>query len=232
MKTKISLLISLIALICVSCQEEGLKLYSGGHFIQFAKENTDSIRLSFLSSPASENSSTGTKSIVTPVIMEIVGLASDRDLTYALTIDTARTTASAEQYDLPEKTVIRAGHYQDTCYVRLINTPDLDTKKVRLVLKLKPTQDLALGEVEKSENIIWFTNSVERPDWWTTDVEELYLGTYSDKKYKLFMEVTGESDLTGATESALRSYAIQFKQYLSEHPTLDEDGQYMSVPVL
>ena len=38
-----------------------------------------------------------------------------------------------------------------------------------------------------------------QPDWWTSVVIKSYLGKYSDKKYQLLIEVTGESDFSACT---------------------------------
>ena len=76
---------------------------------------------------------------------------------------------------------------------------------------------------------------VARPEWWDSDVELYYLGSYSQKKFVLFLEVV-DTDLTDATDSEIRNAALKFKQYLIDHEgepeTIDEDGQPMTVPVL
>ena len=103
------------------------------------------------------------------------------------------------------------------------------------MIRLETTSDLAIGKLENSVAILQFSNPVDRPEWWDSNVEQYYLGTYSQKKFVLFLQVT-EADLTGASDSEKRAYALEFKQYLIDHrgepETIDENGQPMTVPVL
>ena len=143
-----------------------------------------------------------------PIPVNIAGEAADKDLTYKVSVDGELSTVESKHYTLPETMVFRKGLYHDTCYVRLNKTADLSNGAVRLVA---------------------------RPAWWDSNVEQYYLGTYSQKKFVLFLRVTG-ADLTDASDSEKRAYALDFKQYLIDHrgepETIDEDGQRMTVPVL
>ena len=143
-----------------------------------------------------------------PIPVKIAGEAADKDLTYKVSVDGELSTVESKHYTLPETMVFRKGLYHDTCYVRLNKTADLSNGAVRLVA---------------------------RPAWWDSNVEQYYLGTYSQKKFVLFLRVTG-ADLTDASDSEKRAYALDFKQYLIDHrgepETIDEDGQRMTVPVL
>lgn len=223
----ILLYLCLIGLIAFGCQKEELTTYDGDSFVQFEKETADSTVLSFMFFP-------GENSIDYPIVLDLIGLAGEHDLEYKVFADPEYTTAvEGEHYSLPENMVIRAGHYQDTLYLHLNKTPDLDNNKVRLILRFEDTADLRSGKIENSVAIIQFSNTVDRPAWWDSEIEEYTLGSYSDAKYKLFIEVTGVYDMSDDVmdDSERRSYALMFKQYLIDNPTLDEDGQYMTVPV-
>ncbi len=85
-------------------------------------------------------------------------------------------------------------------------------------------------------NII-FSDMVSKPSWWDDDVTDFYLGEYSEKKFKLFMEVTKVGDLSDSNESEIRSYAIIFKYYLIKEKeegrtVYEEDGSEMNVSVI
>jgi len=81
--------------------------------------------------------------------------------------------------------------------------------------------------------IIWFHNNLVKPGWWTSTVTSYYLGSYSEAKYKLFLEVV-KVDLDGADNSLIRHYALVFKKYLEDRkaagdPALEDNGTEMTV---
>jgi len=222
----IFLTIILFTLVAVTgCEEQKLETYNGDNFVQFKKTISDSTNVSFMFYP-------GKDYIEFPVILELVGVASNKDMKYKVVVDNSYTTASGTHYSLPAEQLFHAGRYSDTLFVRLNNTADLKTKKIRLLLRVESSSDLKMGKIEQSAAVIWITNALSKPAWWNSDIDSYYLGTYSDKKYELFIKVTGIFDLTGLDANLRRSYALQLKQYLSEHPTLDDNNQYIEVPVL
>lgn len=226
MKHNIIFLIVAVFLVIVStgCEEQQLKTYDGDYFVQFEKKTADSTNFSFMFYP-------GKDYIDYPIPLQLVGVASDKNMTYRIMVDEKSTSATSQHYSVSEQQTFRAGRYVDTLYVRLNNTDDLKQKKVRLELHIESTPDLKIGKIEQSVAILWISNTVAKPLWWNSDIDTYYLGTYSNKKYELFIQVTGVYDLTGMDASLRRSHALKFKQYLSENPTLDENNQYIEVPV-
>jgi len=226
MKYNIILLTAIVFTLFAStgCEEQMLKTYDGDYFVQFEKTISDSTNVSFMFYP-------GRDYIDFPVVLELVGVASESNFNYRVVVDPEYTTASAQHYSVPAEQIFRAGRYIDTLYVRLNKTADLNQNQVRLVLRIESTSDLKVGKVEQSAAVIWMTNTLAKPLWWNSDIDSYYLGTYSNKKYELFIQVTGIFDLSGVDASLRRSYALQLKQYLSENPTLDENNQYIEVPV-
>ena len=148
--------------------------------------------------------------------MKIAGETAKRDLTYKISVDEELSTVEDKHYSLPETTVFSKGVYHDTCYVRLNKTADLSNRAVRLVLRLEATSDMEVGKLDNAVAIIQISNTVARPSWWDSNIEQYYLGAYSQKKFVLFLEVTG-ADLTDANDSEKRAYALEFKQYLIDH---------------
>lgn len=206
------------------CEEQKLKTYDGDNFVQFSKTTSDSTSISFMFYP-------GKDYIDYPVTLELVGVASNSNLKYKVVADPKYTTATSQHYSIPEEQVFRAGRYVDTLYVRLNKTADLTQGKVRLVLRIESTPDLKVGKIEQSTSVIWATNSLTKPLWWNSDIDMYYLGSYSNKKYELFIKVTGIFDISKLDASTKRSHALKLKQYLVENPTLDENNQYIEVPV-
>ena len=214
----------------IGCDRREIPTYNTGiHYIEFENSTTDSTIFTFIYHPNADDYDL-------PIAVKIAGDKAERDLTYSVVVDEEFTTAESRHYSLlPETMVFRQGVFHDTCYVRLNKTEDLGRRSVRLVLRLVATSDLLVGKVENSVAVIQFSNTVARPDWWNSDVETYYLGSYSQKKFLLFLEVT-EADLTGASVSEIRAAALLFKRYLLDHEgepeTIDEDGHPMTVPVL
>lgn len=218
-----------LALFWFGCDEREIPLYdTAQYYIEFENPTTDSTIFTFIYYPNDEY-----YDLAVPV--KVAGVAPDRDLAYSMQVGEEFTTATSDQYALPTDMTFRAGRYHDTCYVRLNKTDALSTEEVRLVLQLVPTADMAVGKLENAAMVIRFSNMVARPEWWDSDVEQYYLGTYTQKKFVLFLEVV-DTDLTDATDSEIRNAALKFKQYLIDHEgepqTIDEDGQPMEVPVL
>lgn len=227
MKNKIFIILA-FALAWIGCDKREIPTYSGVHYIEFENKTVDSTIFSFVYYPNDEY-------FDFPVAVKLAGQAADRDLSYRIQVDEELTTAETKHYVLPEEMILHKGAFHDTCYVRLNKTEDLSDTKVKLVLRLESTQDLAIGKLENSVAIIQFSNTVDRPVWWDSNIETYYLGTYSDEKFTLFIKVTGADDLTGASNSEKRVHALKFKQYLIDHKgeseTIEKNGQPMTVPV-
>ncbi len=83
------------------------------------------------------------------------------------------------------------------------------------------------------------SNKVAKPAWWIGNVETLYLGKYTEKKFRTFMAVTGVGDITPYTDFEKRDLYLQFKHYLiamkdAGTPVLEDDGTDMlsTVPLI
>lgn len=228
MKNRIFIILAFV-FVWIGCDQREIPEYNTGkYYIEFENKTVDSTIFTFIYYPHDEYYDL-------PIAMKIAGVAAERDLVYKVVVDEEFSTAETKHYSLPETTVFSKGVYHDTCYVRLNKTADLANRFVRLVLRLEATSDMAVGKLENAVAVIQISNTVARPAWWDSNVEQYYLGTYSQKKFILFLQVT-EGDLTDANDSEKRAYALQFKQYLIDHrgepETIDEDGQPMAVPVL
>ncbi len=78
---------------------------------------------------------------------------------------------------------------------------------------------------------------IAQPGWWTATVTNNFLDKYSDAKYRLFIEATGISDMTGLAETEQRAYAIIFRDFLARgrengEVFIDENGQINVSPNL
>ena len=58
---------------------------------------------------------------------------------------------------------------------------------IRLMVELVPQGDLQLGQSERIRALVVLTRDAIKPKWWKDEVETNLLGSYSSKKYKLFV---------------------------------------------
>lgn len=216
------------ALIVASCAKENIPTYkevSGERYIYFAKAEQDSSDVSFYSYP-------GQKVIEYPIVVKSTGYSTSEG-TFSVNVLKEYTTAGDGDYSLAKKFTFRPESQVDTFYVKLNYSSKLDNEKVRIVLELEETPDFKLGMTDSRVAIIWFHNNLVKPSWWNSSVSAYYLGTYSDAKYKLFLEVV-KVDLDGADNSLIRHYTLVFKKYLEDrkaagNPALEEDGTEITV---
>jgi hypothetical protein len=221
MKKQFVLIIMLLVAIG-ACQRDEITVYEARSYIHFEKSFVDSVTFSFVAYPA-ENQ------INYPVVVSLVGRPADRDLEYQIAVVDSYTTAPAANYSLPTSFTLKKGAVSDTFQLKLLKTPDLQTNSIRLALQVIGTDDLAVGEIERSVFVLWYTDRITQPAWWNSTIQQSFLGSYSDKKYRLFIQVTGIGDMTDYEYYDLRYYTLIFKNYLREQEAkgaivYEEDG--------
>ena len=229
MNSKIIFAAALLAA-AISCTKEKIATYDDltrDRYIYFEKTEADSSDVSFYSYP-------GQKTVEYPVAVKSTGYSTKAG-TYSVKVLDEYTTAGADDFSIPESFTFRPESDVDTFYVRLNYSSRLDSEKLRIVLELENTSDFKLGMTSSRVAVIWFHNNIVKPGWWTSTVSSYYLGSYSEAKYKLFLEVV-KVDLDGADSSLIRHYALVFKAYLEErkaagNPALEDDGTEMKVLV-
>lgn len=213
-----------------SCIEDDIDVYSDDNYIQFSKYLVDSSMCSFLAYPAEQE-------LLFPVVVEVVGFPMEQDREYRIAVFENYTTASQEHYELPDKFTMKAGCVIDTCWIVFKKTDDLAIEAKRLTIQLVETTDFKLGQTDCRENIIYVSNVIARPAWWTETVSDSYLGDYSDKKYRLFIEQTGRAEINSDDATEMRYYSIIFKNYLLKEKdagrtVTEEDGTEMTVSLI
>lgn len=206
-KTAVIFIVFLVAL--GACSKDEIMVYNADSYIQFVKNYADSSSFTFVSVP-------GETTYSFPVEVELVGRLKDADREYKVEVLENYTTAPASSFRLPGTFTLKGGKPNDTFNIELINSPDLQQNSIRLALQVTPHGQFKVGETERSVFILWFTDRIAKPDWWTNVINNSFLGAYSDKKYKLFIEVTGVGDMTGMSYYEMRLLTMQFKTYLRE----------------
>ncbi len=194
----------------------------------FSQKVNDSTEVSFVFYP-------GQTEIKVPFAVQITG-AGLVDEHIKLEVVPEGTTADASLYEVSEYYVARAGQRFDTCWITVKKAAVLDTEKVRLKLRLVDSEDIRAGRTDCLTFVIWFSNKMSKPSWWSSTVQSYYFGPYTEEKLAAMMEFFGK-DLVGSNDSQFRQYAIEFKQYLKQQkeagkPLKEKNGAEMTVPVL
>lgn len=225
------LIIWILAIVAYACDEDKFESYDAGCYIYLEGESvTDSVDMSFFNYPDVDR-------VEIPVYVSYAGKMLTENKVFKLVVDEDKTTAKAENYNIPGELIFRAGFYTDTVKITLIKTAALDDSKVRLVLKLQSTADFQVGPEGWLSTTILFTAKKDKPLWWTSNITMNYLGEYSEDKFTEFIRATGVHDLSGMEDEDFRYYALKFKYYLQEikdrtgKPVMDGKEE-MRVPIL
>jgi hypothetical protein len=184
------------------------------------------------------------------LVVEAAGIPYSVEKEYKISIDRQFTTAvEGTHFRMPDKTVFKAGAMRDTLAIKFIRTEEMKDSAFRLVLRVEENENFKLGQIEYQYKVFIVHDKIAQPAWWTTtqpsptlaylNVATNYLGTYSDLKYRYFIEVTGKVDFPGALAdniSEIMNYARLFKYWLAEqklnnNTILEENGNEMTVPV-
>lgn len=223
MKKIIILLLVIVSLF--SCNEAEMFRYNSGNYLSF-NENAkiDSVDVSFFFHP-------GENKIEVPLVLNLTGDLLSEDKEFLLTVDDS-STATNEDYNLPENMVFAKDKVSDTLYLSINKTDKLDLERLKLVLRIEDNNNFKAGFKDYSYKKIYFSNLVSTPEWWNSDITSFYLGEFSAEKYLLFCEVIGKTDLEGEELSQVRQYALTFKRYLEENPAYEKNGDLMTVTVI
>lgn len=215
-----------------ACSEDKFTTYDSDRFVYFTKGITaDSITESFFFYPGEDTHEIKLE-------LAFAGMPVGENMTYRVDIDESLTTAvKGSDFDYEPDQTWEAGKERDTLVVKLMKTAKLENEMVRVVLKLTPTRDFALGPAgnARSQRMI-FTSKAIAPAWWTADIVRYYLGEYSDAKYAKFIEAAGISDMSNMGPTELRYYSLRLKYHLLEmknagKTVMDGDVE-MTVPIV
>lgn len=228
---KIYLIIATLATCFAACTEKETPVYNGKSYIYFSNNyESDSTTLSFFFHPGQDKY---------PVDLELTlgGELASEDIPLKLGTDTKLSTATPEDYFLPENPVFRANHEKDTIRVWINKSAKLDNQFVSLYVSIENSDTYTAGPRSQRLAKIVFTSQKSQPAWWDDNIRKVYLGKYSHAKYEEFMKATGVSDLTGMERDEIYELSLKFKYYLIERanspegPVMDGD-QAMTVPVI
>lgn len=209
-----------------SCKKEEIPVYSGSDYLHFTRPATDTLTVSF-------GVLLDRNEYRLPVPVTRIGTLSNRDMQCALTTDAASTLPATDYEIKSEHLVFRAGRFNDTLHVTLRKTPAMDNERFLLVLSIQPNETFAKGMETHLRMPVYVTSQVERPDWWTDEYANAFLGPYSLVKYQWFIRAIGRHDLSDTPVNEMIPLVKNFVTYLRAKetelgaPIEDENGRLL-----
>ncbi|HEY8388234.1 MAG TPA: DUF4843 domain-containing protein [Parasegetibacter sp.] len=220
-----------ILLVFAACKKQTIPLYDAPWFINFSNPVTDTISISFFFYP-------GQNQVEVAMPVKLTGFMPQEDIEYKIQVSN-ESTALAAHFDVPSTFVYRKGMLADSAKVVVKKAADLATKTVLLILDITGGDKVYAGQTTHLRRVIKINDMVSKPNWWDANMERFYLGEYSEKKFRKFMEVVGVGDITPYSAAEQRALMLQFKYYLIEMydagtPELMEDGRDMlsTIPLI
>lgn len=226
-------MIILLNLVFLSgCKKSDISFFTDARYIRFAFSTEDDRPSDYYVTSYSfgyDDESVTSKVLKIPV--QYHGYNLTEGLTYSVQVDEKITTLSKECYVINKNSVINpvTGNI-DSLEVKIIRKTDQlqQVKVLRLFLvsnnNFTTTIDDCLFAEIRVDDIFGI------PGWWDNIVVNTYLGTYSETKYRAFMDVTGIIDFGELDSGQKIHYARIFKRDLEANPRSDENGP-MSVPI-
>ena len=215
-----------------ACTEKKIPTFNDGREIFFEKFYMDEVYPGTASADSTVISyffyPDGTRDIEIPLVVCLSGRLLTSDVTFGLKTVADGKTAVGED----------ATEVKDTVFVKIHRSARMDDAPVRLIVELVPNEMIGLGQYERCRAKIIVSTIAIKPDWWTTEVTNNLLGTYSEKKYKLFLnEIDTNAEMSARLIQERPDQAIKlvmkFKAWLSEQnpQVTEEDGSIMKVAI-
>jgi hypothetical protein len=242
--------ITICTLFVVSCTQQDIEPFGEESYLYFEKfwkdapapgtEKSDSTRVTFFFTEDNE------KFVYADLKVVLAGRKPEKDLEFKLKVVDDFTTANSDEYVLEDFYTFKAKdissdakQIEDIIRIKILKSERIinDETSVYLGLEIVPTDDIKVGQYERSRAILYITKDPVKPVWWDREVETVLLGVYSAKKYKLFLQnVEGAEELDGDMiknyPDRARQLVFEFKKWLNENPTIDDvTGELMTVEI-
>lgn len=203
--------------------------YSGTDYVYFGKDMTkDSVVYCFGLAGRLDKDTLG-------IEVRASGDVAGYDREYVVKASANSTAKEGEDFVVLNR-VFRGGRVADTMWIAVNNSAKLRTGSVFLQLELVANEQFELCFPKQNGAKVYLTDVVVRPDWWDGKQESEGLGTYSEKKYRLFLQVCLVQDFGNMEYAERRDAMLRFRKYLEDEAKKgnvipDEDGQPMRVAI-
>lgn len=219
--------ILIVILAHYACEQKELTTYEDGNYVFFDETIPDTVLFSFfyyIEDVVDAN-----------FVIALTGLPLMQEKEITLRVNKEESDCPEALYQFRDRYLFSANQIIDTIGITFTNSEELKTKEYVLVLEIESNDVLKSHNGKNGRRVIKISDIAQRPAWWTENpIEWFYLGTYSRKKYELFLQVTGEGDLSDKTPGEIRILTLQFQHWLdSQNPKIvDEDGNVMKTEII
>lgn len=217
-----------------ACSQNDVPGYEGGHSLFFErwKQLSATSRTRIDTAVYSFSHYVGKEELTHYFKLGLIGNLLADDTEYKIVVVDSLTTASPEQYELPEHPVFHKGTSMDSLPIVIKKVPSLKDKEVVLTVRLVENDYFGLGYWGYRDVKIRFDDIIKPPLWWDKEVIYAYLGEYSYKKLETVMAANPDFvTFEGLSATAKRKVALNTKQYIADHGVTEEDGSPMLIPI-
>lgn len=193
MKIKYTLLFGMASLLIGACSTDEIDVFDNNNYLSFDVDEVES------GYPSLSYTFTFQDESVTEYIYEVpvvyAGRYNDSPAEFAWMVVADGTTAiEGTHYELldADSQVIESNTNTGVARIKLLRTADMKDASFDLILQLLPNDNFKTGAVDVIKLVV--TDKLVKPDYWTWSPYERYLGSYTDTKYRLFLEFMGVTD--------------------------------------
>lgn len=231
---KTAFLAATLSLFSQGCGKSDIEPYSSENklwFTQYARVKGDLVdvseqKRSFSHYPQS------TETLDIPFQVNLMGDFLEEDRQYKAVVVDSLTTADPSDYQF-HSMIFRAHQAVDTLWVRIFKTDHLKTDEVKLTLYLVENENFGPGYSDRLSVRLIFNNIPSKPEWWTKNIEESYLGPYTSEKFEAFYAFSGLLEIgSDVPPSVLRKMMHEFRAYIEKNDIREADGSPMTIPVM
>lgn len=171
-----------------ACSTDEIDVFDSHNYLSFASPKA-SYTFAF------END--GVKSVDYNLPVVYAGRYNDHDVTFTIEALPDKSTAvEGTHYRMngPSGQIIPANTNKGNAVIELLRTADMKDDSKILTLVVRPDDNFLPGDVDTVR--VSITDRIIKPDWWIYSPHNMYLGSYTELKLRLFLEFTGVTDGT------------------------------------
>lgn len=220
--------------VLAGCQKDEVEAFTGEHSLFFERWQriSENERIRIDTAVYTFADYFGQDEMVHSFTLKLIGDLLSEDTEYSVTVVDSLTTATSDQYTLPEHPLFRKDRGTDTLEVIMHRVASLEGKEVYVTLRLEANANFKVGYVGYTDVKLRFNNVEGKPTWWTQEVEDIYLGVYSDKKLATIFEANpGFMTFVGLSVTEKRKVALNTRKYIKDNGIAEEDDSEMIIPM-
>lgn len=179
-----------VTIVTVGCEEQDVvsfdtDLHAVNFELQEGKDAPDLYEFSF-------TTHLGENEAEAEIGVFITGMPADYDREVKAEVVEESSTASPENYELLGG-IVKAGEVSGKYRIRVKNRTELQTKYDTVTLRLVPTADFEVGNIENSQVTFRWSDQVIKPDCWAI-ISLMVMPVFSPNAMKALMAATGKTE--------------------------------------